>query len=286
MTIEHPMFPPAIPSRRAMLKSALAAAVAAPVVALPAAAALTPPAMESALSGLATNLAGQSEQDAGLLRLVDRCLKADRYRNRLLQIDHGDYEARETANPMPDVLRVRPEDNDLGLPDPDWQNDVTRRMKRGPRPRISSADYSDHRWIGNLREAQWPVFDWIEPPEGKDFYYCGGHLVVEYVDPSPAARARADEIVKAYKEWQSRKRDPDEEARDRRSMASYERLSKLQYKIEATPARTLAGVLAKVRAAAAARAAGDYDRSGEAYDILTDSIVQDIERLSTGAHHG
>jgi hypothetical protein len=41
----------------------------------------------------------------------------------------------------------------------------------------------------------------IDPPEGLEFAMVGGGEVVRPFTPSPEARARADEIVRAYDEW-------------------------------------------------------------------------------------
>jgi hypothetical protein len=73
---------------------------------------------------------------------------------------------------------------------------------------IGGADesYDNKVWIDELRGEKWPVIEEIELREGLKHYLDGRQFVLRYVDPpTPAARARPDEIVRAYDEWWPRR---------------------------------------------------------------------------------
>jgi hypothetical protein len=104
----------AIQSRRRFL--GVLSAGAASAVAPAAVAAALAPAAETLLKTPAP-AATVSSPDAALLQLVNSYLAADDERQRLKEVLNRARKTQEAKYPMPDVLRVRPEDHELELPD-------------------------------------------------------------------------------------------------------------------------------------------------------------------------
>jgi hypothetical protein len=127
--------------------------------------------------------------DAKLFKLVNEYLSTDEERQRLQEVLDRAVEKQEAKCPMPEVLHVRPEDAELELPDHNGVYDALL-LTRSQR-----TDYHDRTWIDALRRPQWRRTSEFTPPNLAPVCICEGF------EPSPAARARADEIVAAYDEW-------------------------------------------------------------------------------------
>ncbi len=174
MTIERPMFPPLVPaaspsSRRTILFGLAAAGVGA-------APAVALPLLEAPAVPLAETAASglapavaTPSPDAGLLQTFDEYLAAWSDLRRLVRIQGHQEKKHWAATPMPDVLPVQPGDANLGLP--------------------GLPEQFEHWGCGiRMQEIQEMVRDGGLPP---------------------AARARADEIVKAHAKWRrQRDREP------------------------------------------------------------------------------
>jgi hypothetical protein len=240
--------------------------------------------------------------DEALLRLDKRWFAADAKRDRLSEMIEAAYEKAQPEqpdpNPMPEALRVRAEDHDLGIVDqsPSHQHfmaeqitehfvaeQITGARKRTAKPPTCPEHYDNQIWIDHLRKPRWGVVEKREMADDVQPYYCCGMVDVRCaVKPSPAARARADEIVQAFDEWRSRNRteDPDPpgvEAMEHKKEVLFDLMCDLEKRIFATPARTLAGLVAKARHALRDDVTGCMDDYGER--IVT-SLAQDVIDLA------
>jgi hypothetical protein len=223
-------------SRRSILARGLLALSAGATVA-PAAfavsASASPGPVPSALAAAAT-----PSPDEGLLQLFDEYQAARSDYRRLCRKERCLSEKHEAATPLPDVLRVQPGDAELGLPEL-------------PSERIERAFGYGIR-IQELEMPEWPVVETIEPPEGLHFYRASGGEVVHSAPPSAAARARADEIIKAHAKWK-RKRDREPaalRAASRQRDAALKLADRLRAKIDRRRAVTIAGLAVKAQVAA------------------------------------
>jgi hypothetical protein len=250
-------------SRRSILARALLALSAGATVA-PAALAATASARspETALSPPAPAVATPSP-DAGLLQLFDEYQAARCDYRRLSRKECRLSEKHKAATPLPDVLRVQPGDAELGLPEL-------------PSERIGQTFGYDIR-IQELEMPEWPVVETIEPPEGLQFYRASGGEVVHYEPPSAAARARADEIIKAHAKWdRKRSREPAAlRAVSRQRDTALKLADRLRAKIDRTRALTVAGLAAKAQVAAIE---GEDDTNFA--DTTLASILRDMRALA------
>jgi hypothetical protein len=99
-------------SRRSAL-GVLSAGVASVVV--PAAIAATSATVAESTPAVLPTIMETPSPDAALLQLVDQYLAGNAEYERLTAIIDSAYKKLSNANPMPDVLRVRPENQELGL---------------------------------------------------------------------------------------------------------------------------------------------------------------------------
>jgi hypothetical protein len=221
-------------SRRRFLGvlSAGAAATVAPA----ALAATLAPLAETAPSALAPAPAAPSP-DARLLELFDQYMATNAEYRHLHAIYERGRDKHQAKHPMPEVIQVQPGDAELGLPEcPDHARFGLSYICR----------------ISELQEAEWPVVETVEPPEGLQFYRVSGGEVVHYAPPSAAARARADEIIEAHDRWEAKYwREPREvRSIERQADRANKRKDRLRAKIDRTRARTVAGLAAKAQVAA------------------------------------
>jgi hypothetical protein len=246
-------------SRRRFLGvlSAGAAATVAPA----ALAATLAPLSETAPSAFVPAVAPPSP-DEGLLQLLDQYIAARSEYRRLSRKTHRLYEKHKAATPLPAALRVQPGDAELGLPEL-------------PSEHVERAFGYDLR-IQELQSPEWPVVETIEPPEGLQFYSSRGGEVVHYAPPSAAARARADEIIKAHAKWdRERDREPTAlRAASRQRDAASKLADRLRSKIDRTRARTAAGLAVKAQVAAIE---GEDDTQFADYTLA--SILRDMKAL-------
>jgi hypothetical protein len=221
-------------TRRRFLAFLSAGAAVAPAAL---AAAASAPAPETALNAPAPAVAIPSP-DVGLLQLFDeyRAVRSDS--RRLSRKAHRLYEKHKAATPLPDVLRVQPGDAELGLPEL-------------PSERVEQ-NFGYSFCIQELQEPEWRFVEETEPPEGTQFRYGRGGEVVRSAPPSAAARARADEIIKAHAKWK-RKRDREPaalRAASRQRDAALKLAERLRTKIDRTRAVTITGLAVKAQVAA------------------------------------
>jgi hypothetical protein len=242
----------AVRSRRGFLAALSAGAVSA--VASPIAFAIPAPSAEVSLGGLTT-----AGDDSDLFKLLENH-RAAAAEERLLYKAFEKFEAkwfkqqRALDRQIPEVLRRRPEDQELGLPEPASE---------------SAADagfYRNDSEVDRLRSKTWKRQEASEEGERHSF-------VALTVRPSPAARARADEIATAFDKWQKRRdrRPRGYRAAERAIDAAGKRLWDLECKIIGTPAHSLAGIIAKARQG---HEVGDEERFGVA-------LIADLLALGT-----
>lgn len=249
----------AIPSRRGFLTVIGTAAAAA---AVPAIASATPaPLAENLPVGLPPAVAAPSPDD-GLLRLFDEYMvaKSDyrRLREKASRLDrkHAD------KHPMPDVVMVQPGDAELGLPEV---------------PEIQGQPLAYHYRIFELKKTEWPVIEMAEPPEGLQFSRGGGGELVRYEQPSPAARARADEIIAAHDKWHRARwrKSAADRAVERHRDAAEKLADRLRNKIDRKRAYTIAGLAAKAQLAAL-----EGEDDAQFADWTLASILRDMRAMS------
>jgi hypothetical protein len=185
---------------------------------------------------VATALDPAPHPDADLLARAEQFVVADRkYREAAARVDRMDDERRSTVSgsPLPEVLRWRQSDFDLGLPPllkgtaygPNWEHSFN---------------------VDQLRREKWnsSVTTIFKPGENE--------LVYHWTTPTEAARARADEIIRAYDEWHKGEAAPAprgyktaEKARDKACKTA----TKLENVVLHMRATTIDGMLAKIRCA-------------------------------------
>jgi hypothetical protein len=257
---------PTAPSRRRFL--AVLSAGAAATVAPAALAATLAPLPETASSAIAPAVVAPSP-DAGLLVLFDQYMATNAEEQRLRAIYDRGRDRHQAKHPMPEVIRVQPGDAELGLPEcPDHG-----RFGRSYICRISE-----------LQRQEWPVYEpTIDLPEGLRFQYGGGGgVVMRWGPPSPAARARADEIIEAHDRWEAKYwRKPREHRSIERQADRADKLKdRLRARIDRTRAHTVAGLAAKAQVAAI-----EGDQDTQFADTTLASIMRDMRALAKIGGH-
>jgi hypothetical protein len=246
-------------SRRRFL--AVLSAGAAATVAPAALAATLAPVPETTPGALAPAVASPSP-DAGLLVLFGQYTAARSEYRRLSRKARRLDEKHDAATPIPDVLRAQPGDAELGLP-----------------------QCRDHSRFGlsyvfeirDLERLEWPIYEKMGPPPGHQFQFVNPGYGVRFEPPSAAARARADEIIKAYAKWdRARDREPLAlRATSRQRDAAFKLADRLRTKIDRTRARTAAGLAVKAQVAAIE---GEKDTQFADYTLA--SILRDMKALA------
>jgi hypothetical protein len=132
-----------------------------------------------------------------------------------------------------ETLRIREEDAALGIEA--IRNDKYRRR----------VGFYDAREVTVLREPLWKNYTKTDYPEG------GYTFEMRPFCPSPEARARADEIIAAYEEWECKKNKKPRgyKTAERKRDRACDHADKLQGKIAASRARNIGDLVAKARAA-------------------------------------
>jgi hypothetical protein len=200
--------------------------------------------------------------DAELLALVDEYVVAEqRWCDLNTAVDR--MECDDHRKRMPDVLQRTEADTQLGLP-----SLVIRDAWDCPAN------------VNQLREERWPVGTRTGTPDNMTFRF-------QLLPPSPEARARADEIIAAFEKWNAKRRPRGFKKLERERDKAFEIYADLEERIEATPAATIQGLMAKIRCAQAYSKASDA--SGISFDgggcgeRMAGSIFCDIERMAAGA---
>jgi hypothetical protein len=205
-----------------------------------------------------------AEADAGLFALADRYIAAEREYDELnYKVDLMESEFKyQNECPVPAALFLQSSDIELGLPCPTnvYIRDQIETAKD------ATAAYDCEVDIAALRNAKW-----MTSTQSK-------------TKPSPAARARADEIIAAYEDWQTTAKKPPrgykKAARERdRANKAYQKIEK---EIAKTPAKTVRGMFAKLRCAQHYAGTSEIDEidSGGCTEVMAISIFNDVKRMS------
>jgi hypothetical protein len=244
-------------SRRRFL--GVLSAGAASAIAPAAIAATLAPAAETPLTAAPPAVASPSPDEA-LLQLFDEYMSTVAEHQPVYGLYKRGRAKHQAKYSMPDVLRVRPEDAELGLPD-------------------KPGDGSSYQWcIQELKRAEWPVYDEVDAPVGMQFW--GSGTVFRLEPPSAAARARADEIIAAHDRWHAKYwREPREvRSLERRADRLSKQKDKLRAKIDRTRARTVAGLAAKAQVAAI-----EGEEDTQFADTTLESIQRDMRAMGRRA---
>jgi hypothetical protein len=231
----------ALPAAPAIAKAMAPVPAVAPVVAVP----------------IAATVEEVPFLDAKLMQLVDDYLSANDERQRLEEMLHRAAEAQEAKHPMPDALRVRPEDAELELPD-----------HNGASAPITTTGCGSTRFVGRNGKGSLSL----------------RRCIHEGFDPPPAARARADGIVAACDKWWPKlhrriaggieppyPRGSGGIAMEKQRKRLEALLSRLEAKINKTRARTVVGILGEAKVASLA--APDPDDDPAISSFLRDTVA-------------
>jgi hypothetical protein len=246
-------------SRRALLFGiAAVGAVASPAVAATLLEAPKVPAIVEAAVASPAAVATPSP-DAALLQLFDEYTTIVAEYDRVYGLYQRGRAKHQAKYPMPDVLRVQPEDAELGLPN-----------KPGDGKAYEFC-------IQELEQAEWAFSEEFEPPAGKEFRYARPGTITWYQRPSAAARARADEIIEAHSGWWDKYWHDPREVRSHEHEADRlsKRKDKLRAKIDRRRAHTIAGLAAKAQVAAI-----EGREDTQFADTTLESILRDVRAMN------
>lgn len=118
---------------------------------------------------------------------------------------------------------------------------------------------------------------WPHPNSNVEIAF-GSIVADRYFDPSPEARARADEIIAAFDQWEKmrdRKKPRGMVAAERKREKASKLVIKLEKQIAKMPATSIAGMIAKARWA---QAYDDdcYPECDDPLSVLSASIARDL----------
>jgi hypothetical protein len=250
-------------SRRSILaRGLLALSAGATVAPVALAAAASAPSPETALSVPAP--AATPSPDASLLQLFDQYMAANAEYQRLYAIYERGRDEHRAKHPVPEAMKVQPGDAELGLPKcPDHDRFGLSYVYR----------------MGELERQEWPVYEELVPPPGHQFEFVNPGYGVRCGPPSTAARARADEIIKAHHKWEAKYWREPREVRliERQAERARKFKDRLRAKIDRTRALTIAGLAAKAQVAAIE---GEDDT--QFADTTLASILRDMRALAGG----
>jgi hypothetical protein len=201
--------------------------------------------------------------DAQLLDLAERYIFAEAEH----EVACGEHSKLEEAwfdarGPMPKALRVRKTDAALGI-------QPLAPVRGAPRRKSYEFAYD----VDPLRAETWPVGE-CDIQETADMYSISRQRAA----PSPEARARADEIIAAYDEWEAKRpkvKPRAVAAADRKKDAACSRACRIEEQVADTPATSLAGLVAKARCAVALCRDGRPDPAVLSTELAA-SIIADL----------
>jgi hypothetical protein len=207
--------------------------------------------------------------DAELIAIADQYAVAyKKWSDLSLVVDRMDGSRFAARGDRPEVLNRREADAELGLPSL-WSY-----------PNDHEAIWDRPIDVDPLREAKWLISSKSEADDEVT-------VSVRKVTPSPAARVRADEIIAAYDDWQSRSARLPRGYRKAKceSDKAHRAYMRLERRIANTQANTLEGMLAKVRCAQT------YNETEEGFsfddggcpEVMARSIFLDIVRMNSKA---
>jgi hypothetical protein len=172
----------------------------------------------------------QTNDDAELFNLLkdhqSAAVEARRLYKAFEKFETKHFQRRcEQGKQMPEILRQQPEDLKLDLP-----------------KLLGDANFYEFREVNDLRGETWPLSTFVN--EGDKSVFTSWTIT-----PSPAARARADEIIGAFDKWERQyNRHPRGYGVAKRANdAAENRLWALERKIRDTRARSVPGLIAKAR---------------------------------------
>jgi hypothetical protein len=207
--------------------------------------------------------------DAELLAMANQyAIAYKKWSDLNLAVDRMDGSRFASRGDRPEVLNRREADAELGLPSL-W-----------PYPNDHEAIWDRPIDVDPLREAKWNISSKSETDDEVT-------VSLRKVTPSPAARARADEIITAYDDWQSRSERLPRGYRKAKheSDKAHRAYMRLERRIANTRANTPEGMLAKVKCAQA------YNETEEGFsfddggcpEVMARSIFLDIVRMNSKA---
>lgn len=172
--------------------------------------------------------AGWPAPDGELLELAEQFHVAESECGRLNSIS-DEMDGHRKISP-PETLKVRDGDCNFGLPE---LNSDARY------PGFYGANE-----VNKMRPQKWLSVTKAMHDDGESFT-----LTAQYSEPSPEARARADEIVASYDKWEKKvtRRPNGFRAAMRATDKAFERTHEIEEWIVGTPATTIAGMIAKAR---------------------------------------
>jgi hypothetical protein len=209
---------------------------------------------------------GWPERDGELLRLTDEYLVALRTWCELnIKVDRIEFEIDHRRTPKPDVLRCRETDADIGLP------------PLYPLPEDHGAIWDRPMDIDPLRAEKWWTVTTVK--SGDEI-----SSTCRAFEPSPAARARAAEIIAAFDAWRKKDEKPPRgfkklvRERDR----AWCTVDRLEQRIADIRATTLEGMRAKIRCAQAFAETDHIQKIEEnaCSEVMALSIFMDIQQLT------
>lgn len=200
--------------------------------------------------------------DADLLALAEEYVLAElRWCDLNQRVDYLEIDDRRKS--MPDVLRRTETDTELGLP-----SLVIRDAWDCPAN------------VNQLRQEKWPVGTRSGTPDDMTWRF-------QMLTPSDEARARADEIIAAFDQWDAKQYPRGYKKLVRERDKAFRVYASIEERVAAIPARTVEGLMAKIRCAKA------YSKASKVADIsfdcgscgerMAESIFQDIERMAKAA---
>jgi hypothetical protein len=249
------------------------------LVGVPAVAAAGVPSVATALGGLVIG------DDAKLLALVDEYFAADAEYDRLSAAETELSTKHYASVPTPDALRVRPEDETLGILTSDQryrfaEEIIAKTVPSAPKTQRPPPDTYDHMSVDGLRKPKWPVVIKLDFPPDIEPWSAGGFVGTRYVEPSPAARKRADEIIAAYDDWTKACELPESSAMAYDAAeAALNDVNDLLSEIEDEPALTFASLAAKTRVALA-----EFKPEENDGPTLIWSVVEDLAAIAEAQH--
>ena len=99
--------------------------------------------------------------------------------------------------------------------------------------------------------------------------------------PSAEARGRADEIIAAFDKWKKERAPRGFKKAEREANKAFKEFARIQDEVDATPAQTVEGLMAKVRCAKAWAAKGRKMKSLDGCaETMALSILEDLDRLA------
>jgi len=198
--------------------------------------------------------------DAELFALADEYVVAEQKWCALnLKVDNMRLDTRDS--PLPEALRWRQEDADLGLPD------IRKDEYIGREPAWDCKHF-----VEKLRYDKWTVVTRTGTNDDMTVH-------MRTVSPSPEAIARADEIIAAFDDWERKRSRRGLKKAERELKRATRECNRLEKQIAGTRAISFQGMMEKIRCAKAYAGTDVLDTSDGCAVVIAASIFTDIESL-------